>query len=471
MANNDDKNKSNSECYLYKDSSTLFQLSYNNYDMSFLNRIISEYFRIVKIDEVVALLFILMTFSWTFIYNEITKCKNNCSINDDTKDAAIKLALFLTSFSTVCFLIVNIIKYHHYFILNKNAKYIQRYHSFFETNLFGYFILEVILAILHPNLLCKDAEFQTSIRYNMKEITYTINDFFSIIQGIRLSYLIVIVPICSQYFSGRADRVCKMMGKRLDLFFSFKCIFIRYKAIMLIYSFIIISTILAYLIKIANLPVTQRPNFNNLGDYYWYVVITMTTVGYGDIYPDTTVPRVIGCGCAIAGSVVVALIINFFNEIISLKSEEKKTLQFLQKVNDREELMKAFANYYKAHMLFVINKKKMENGILEKNIFNENKLIELIKEKMETKKNFKRLIHTFHLNYSKEEDIDKIKRKINELDFNQIDTFSHICSLDVKVKELILNIKSYYKQRNKYMKKNINNISNSDNFTFEMESK
>jgi len=133
--------------------------------------------------------------------------------------------------------------------------------------------------------------------------------------------------------------------------------------------------------------------------------------------------------------------------------------------------MKAFANYYKAHMLFVINKKKMENGILEKNIFNENKLIELIKEKMETKKNFKRLIHTFHLNYSKEEDIDKIKRKINELDFNQIDTFSHISSLNVKVKELILNIKSYYKQRNKYMKKNINNISNSDNFTFEMESK
>ena len=233
----------------------------------------------------------------------------------------------------------------------------------------------------------------------------------------------------------------------------------------------IISTILAYLIKIANLPVTHRPNFNNLGDYYWYVVITMTTVGYGDIYPDTTVSRVIGCGCAIAGSVVVALIINFFNEMISLKSEEKKTLQFQQKVNDREELMKAFANYYKAHMLFVINKKKMENGILEKNIFNENKLIELIKEKMETKKNFKRLIHTFHLNYSKEEDIDKIKRKINELDFNQIDTFSHISSLNVKVKELILNIKSYYKQRNKYMKKNINNISNSDNFTFEMESK
>ena len=155
---------------------------------------------------------------------------------------------------------------------------------------------------------------------------------------------------------------------------------------MLIYSFIIISTILAYLIKIANLPVTQRPNFNNLGDYYWYVVITMTTVGYGDIYPDTTVSRIIGCGCDIAGSVVVALIINFFNEKISLKSEEKKTLQFLQKVNDREELMKAFANYYKAHMLFVINKKKMENGILEKNIFNENKLIELIKEKMETKK-------------------------------------------------------------------------------------
>ena len=91
----------------------------------------------------------------------------------------------------------------------------------------------------------------------------------------------------------------------------------------------------------------------------------MTTVGYGDIYPETTLSRLVGCGCAIAGSVVVALIINYFDEKISLKPEEKKTLQFLQKMNDREEIMIAFAIYYKAHMLFLINKKKMK--LMKKN--------------------------------------------------------------------------------------------------------
>jgi hypothetical protein len=261
-----------------------------------------------------------------------------------------------------------------------------------------------------------------------------------------------------------------MMGKKLDLFFSFKCLFIRYKPIMLVYCFLVISTILSYLIKIVSLPLPKKLNFKNLGDYYWYVVITMTTVGYGDIYPNTTLSRFIGCACAIAGSVVVALIINFFNELISLNPDEKKTLQFLKKFKDKEELIKAFAMYYKAHMLFFINRKKMENGSLEKNKENEKKLIKLIKEKMETKIRFKRLIHTFHLNYSREEDIDIIKKKISELDCNQTDTFSRINILNDKIKELIINIKRYYKQRDQYENKNSNNISDCGTFTNEMES-
>ena len=480
--NNYDKNKSNSECILFKDDGNLFPLSYNNIDMSFLNdyiikdnikedeKIIEEYFRIVKVDEVVAFLLIIMTFFWTFIYNKANTCIDNCSLNPTVKHNITKLSLILSSFSTGFFLIVLFIKYHHYFILNKNAKFIQSYNNFFETNLFGYFILETMLALPHPNLLCKNVKFTTSIKYNMMEVTYTLNDFFSIMQCIRLSYLIVIVPICSQYYSGRADRVCKMMGKKLDLFFSFKCLFIRYKPIMLVYCFLVISTILSYLIKIVSLPLPKKLNFKNLGDYYWYVIITMTTVGYGDIYPNTTLSRFIGCGCAIAGSVVIALIINFFNELISLDPDEKKTLQFLKKFNDKEELIKAFAMYYKAHMLFFINKKKMENGSLEKNKENEQKLIKLIKEKMETKIRFKRLVHTFHLNYSREEDIDIIKKKISELDCNQTDTFSRINLLNDKVKELIINIKRYYKQRDQYENKNSNNISDCGTFTNEMES-
>lgn len=91
--NNYDKNKSNSECILFKDDGNLFPLSYNNIDMSFLNdyiikdnikedeKIIEEYFRIVKVDEVVAFLFILITFFWTFIYNRANTCVDNCSLD------------------------------------------------------------------------------------------------------------------------------------------------------------------------------------------------------------------------------------------------------------------------------------------------------------------------------------------------------------------------------------------------------
>lgn len=35
-------------------------------------------------------------------------------------------------------------------------------------------------------------------------------------------------------------------------------------------------------------------NINSLDDAFWYVIVTMTTVGYGDIAPQTEIGRVIG---------------------------------------------------------------------------------------------------------------------------------------------------------------------------------
>ena len=34
-------------------------------------------------------------------------------------------------------------------------------------------------------------------------------------------------------------------------------------------------------------------------------------------------------------------------------------MQFIQRVNEKEEVMKASAAYFKANMLYIINKKKM----------------------------------------------------------------------------------------------------------------
>ena len=469
-----DKNKSTSECFLYKDNSNLFPMVYQKIDLSFLDsyligentqedeRVTAVYFRIIKVDEIICCLFLLMTFSCSFIYNEIKICDEECTIDIDDQNYIINLSLIFSSLTTICFLIVLCIKYYHYYLLSKNARYILLYNNFFETSLFRYFIIEVILALLHPNLLFKNKYIKTSQKYNLRIVTYNVNDFLVLIQCSRLIYLIVIVAICSEFYSARADRVCKMMGRQLDLLFAFRALFIRYRPLMLGYCSIIICSILAYMLKVINQPLPMQSNFKNFGHFFWFVVVTMTTVGYGDVIPKTTTGRVIGCTCAMAGTVVVALIVSFFNSKISLTAEEKNSLKFLNKVNDKENIMKASAIYFRANMLYVINRKKMENGIMDQNEINEEKLIELIKGKMEARKHFKNLIHKFHLNFGIEEEADIIKKRIDFLDYAEIDILQYINLLNSKVKELISNINKYYnnKKENMIANKTCNNIEN-----------
>ena len=83
----------------------------------------------------------------------------------------------------------------------------------------------------------------------------------------------------------------------------------------------------------------KSSKMGNMLDAYWWAIITMTTVGYGDVVPISFAGKLVGCFCAIFGVLVIGLPIpiigsSFNNFYLREKRKEKKLLQIDEEKNN-----------------------------------------------------------------------------------------------------------------------------------------
>merc|ERR1711959_314773 len=75
--------------------------------------------------------------------------------------------------------------------------------------------------------------------------------------------------------------------------------------------------------------IDNYPVFESIPHGFWWVIVTMTTLGYGDLYPVTPAGMIVGSVCSITGVLMIALPMvvigqNFADHYSQMRMEEQE---------------------------------------------------------------------------------------------------------------------------------------------------
>ena len=77
--------------------------------------------------------------------------------------------------------------------------------------------------------------------------------------------------------------------------------------------------------------------FNSIWDGFWFSVVTATTVGYGDITPETSIGKALGILTIIVGIIFVSVFTAYLSSVYNEKSYEENRNNIISYLNESKE--------------------------------------------------------------------------------------------------------------------------------------
>lgn len=196
---------------------------------------------------------------------------------------------------------------------------------FFE----GGTLITLIIFLIFPYPL---ESFTFSIRqqflYESQEVCYYYSEIFLSLMIFRVAILALASLNYGKYQSEIARSSAEKYAVKITPSFSIKC-YLRANAMPALFFFLLVPGVLVfgYLLRIFERPLTNYQDFDSLENCCWNIIITMTTVGYGDTFASSIIGRLVVVFSIFWGGIILSLTFVTVGGVLQLKNNEKKAYE------------------------------------------------------------------------------------------------------------------------------------------------
>ena len=268
-----------------------------------------------------------LVFQW--IESEIFFGNENTSTN---------VCVIIRTSITISCLILNYFIFNHYKIkleIEKARKMVYKGIPFLKSEDLKVYILESVFCWIHspPGF---DYEFDNS-ELGLKYKT-SLDAYCSVIMLGRLYMFVRLFDHYTSWTGERAIRVCKLIGFNPDSKFAIKS-YLKYKSVIVLIIIILLLTTL-FGLAIRTIERCEKElggrkfSFDSLYNSLWCVVVSMFTIGFGDIFPVTQIGRLIIIVASIMGGFIQSMFVVTLTNTLQLTKEEGSAYEELTRMNN-----------------------------------------------------------------------------------------------------------------------------------------
>ncbi|CAD8083034.1 unnamed protein product [Paramecium sonneborni] len=208
-------------------------------------------------------------------------------------------------------------------------------------------LMEIIIIAASPLPFLDDINFYFSNDFVDGDVYYYANELLCLTLAFRIIFFIRTTLLNSYWHSNRTDRVCSLYASQADYMFTIKSL-MRNQPFTVNYSaMILLIFVFGYCLRICESPLNRidssSNDFSSYANSMWCVIVTSTTLGYGDYYTRTLLGRIVMSVVCILGNFVVSSMIVIITNESYLTTLENKVVILIDRLSLKKQMQQEAA--------------------------------------------------------------------------------------------------------------------------------